>query len=33
MGVLSQKCVVDYPGLEVINDTVYQAWVTNESSW
>jgi hypothetical protein len=33
MGVLSQKCVVDFPGVEVLNDSTYHAWILNESSW
>ena len=32
MGVLSQKCVLDYEG-DVMNNTFYRARVNNESTW
>lgn len=30
MGVLSQKCVIDFDG-DVMNDSFYHAWVHNET--
>ena len=32
MGVLSQKCVLDYEG-GPMNHSFYNAWILNESTW